>query len=155
MSDVTSGLQERIDADLKQAMRDRNETAKLTLRAVKTAFMQARTSGEAAHDISDAEAMEIVRREAKRRRDAADEFQRVGATDRAEAELEEYAILQGYLPQQLSEAEIESIAREVIAELEVTSMKQMGQVMQAVLARTGARADGKAVNQVVRRLLTP
>ncbi len=155
MSDVTSGLQERIDADLKQAMRDRNETAKLTLRAVKTAFMQARTSGDAAHDISDAEAMEIVRREAKRRRDAADEFQRVGASDRAEAELAEYAILQSYLPQQLSDAEIEAIASEVIAEFNVTSMKQMGQVMQAVLARTGARADGKAVNQVVRRLLTP
>lgn len=154
MSDVTSGLQERIDADLKQAMRDRNETAKLTLRAVKTAFMQARTSGDAAHEISDAEAMEIVRREAKRRRDAADEFN-VGAADRAEAELAEYAILQNYLPQQLSEAEIEAIASEVIAELNVTSMKQMGQVMQAVLARTGARADGKAVNQVVRRLLTP
>ena len=51
--------------------------------------------------------------------------------------------------------EIEAIASEVIAELNVTSMKQMGQVMQAVLARTGARADGKAVNQVVRRLLTP
>ena len=155
MSDVTSGLQERIDADLKQAMRDRNETAKLTLRAVKTAFMQARTSGDAAHEISDAEALEIVRREAKRRRDAADEFERVGAADRAEAELAELAILQNYLPQQLSEAEIEAIAREVIAELNVTSMKQMGQVMQAVLARTGARADGKAVNQVVRRLLTP
>ena len=155
MSDVTSDLQERIDADLKQAMRDRNETAKLTLRAVKTAFMQARTSGDAAHEISDAEALEIVRREAKRRRDAADEFERVGAADRAEAELAELAILQNYLPQQLSEAEIEGIAREVIAELNVTSMKQMGQVMQAVLARTGARADGKAVNQVVRRLLTP
>jgi len=155
MSDSTSGLQAQIDADLKQAMRDRNETAKLTLRAVKTAFMQARTSGDAAHDISDAEALEIIRREAKRRRDAADEFLRVGAADHADAELAEYAILQSYLPQQLSETEIESIARDVIAELNVTSMKQMGQVMQAVLARTGARADGKAVNQVVRRLLAP
>lgn len=155
MSDVTPGLQERIDADLKQAMRDRNETAKLTLRAVKTAFMQARTSGDAAHDISDAEAIEIVRREAKRRRDAADEFERVGAVEMAKAEMAEYAILQSYLPQQLTDAEIETIAREVIAELSVTSMKQMGQVMQAVLARTGVRADGKAVNQVVRRLLTP
>ena len=155
MSDETSGVQARIDADLKQAMRDRNETAKLTLRAVKTAFMQARTSGNVAHDISDADALEIIRREAKRRRDAADEFQRVGAADRAEAELAEYALLQSYLPQPLSGTEIEAIAREVIAELNVTSMKQMGQVMQAVLARTGARADGKSVNQIVRQLLTP
>ena len=155
MSDVPSGLQARIDADLKQAMRDRNETAKLTLRAVKTAFMQARTSGNVAHDISDADAIEIIRREAKRRRDAADEFQRVGALARAEAELAEHAILQSYLPQPLSDSEIEAIAQEVIAEFSITSIKQMGQVIQVVLTRTAARADGKSVHQIVRRLLTP
>lgn len=66
----------------------------------------------------------------------------------------EYRILQQYLPQQLSDAEIEVIAREVIAEVGATSAKQIGQVMPAVLAKTGSRADGKAVNQVVRRLLT-
>jgi len=155
MSDVPSGLQARIDADLKQAMRDRNETAKLTLRAVKTAFMQARTSGNVAHDISDADAIEIIRREAKRRRDAADEFQRVGALARAEAELAEHAILQSYLPQPLSDSEIEAMAQEVIAEFSITSIKQMGQVIQVVLTRTAARADGKSVHQIVRRLLTP
>jgi len=155
MSDETSGLQARIDADLKQAMRDRNETAKLTLRAVKTAFMQARTSGNVAHDISDADAIEIIRREAKRRRDAADEFQRVGALARAEAELAEHAILQSYLPQPLSDSEIEAMAQEVIAEFSITSIKQMGQVIQVVLTRTAARADGKSVHQIVRRLLTP
>lgn len=153
MSEMPMTLVERIDADLKRAMRERNEPAKLALRSLKTALMQARTSGEQAHDLSEAEVIEIVRREAKRRKEAAEEFERLGAPDRAAAEMLEYQVLQQYLPQQLTEAEIEEIARAVIAELGADSPKQMGQVMPAVLAKTGARADGRTVNQVVRRLL--
>ncbi len=147
-------LTARIDADLKQAMRERDETAKLTLRALKTALLQARTSGDAAHELSEEEVLDVVRREAKRRRDTADEFEKLGAPERAATEMAEYAVLQRYLPQQLSDAEIEAIARTVIAEVGATSVKQLGQVMPAVLAQTGPRADGKRVNQVVRRLLT-
>jgi uncharacterized protein YqeY len=154
MSEQTMTLAARIDVDLKQAMRDRDEIAKLTLRALKTALMQARTSGAAAHELSEAEVLDVVRREAKRRRDTADEYQKLGSPERAASEMAEYAVLQRYLPQQLSEAEIETIARAVIAEVGATSVKQLGQVMPAVLAQTGARADGKSVNQVVRRLLT-
>jgi uncharacterized protein YqeY len=154
MSEQATTLAERIDADLKQAMRDRNDTVKLTLRALKTALMQARTSGAQAHYLSETDVVEIVQREAKRRRDAADEFQKLGSPERAASELAEYQVLLQYLPQQLSEAEIETMVRAVIAELGVTSVKQLGQVMPVVLARTGPRADGKTVNQVVRRLLT-
>ncbi len=153
MSETSMTLVERIDADLKRAMRERNEPAKLALRSLKTALMQARTSGEQAHELSEAEVIEVVRREAKRRKEAAEEFERLGAPDRAAAEMLEYQVLQQYLPQQLTEAEIEEIARAVIAELGANSPKQMGQVMPAVLAKTGARADGRTVNQVVRRLL--
>lgn len=153
MSNETMTLAERIDADLKQAMRDRDEPVKLTLRALKTAFMQARSSGASAHELTDNEMMELVRREAKRRSDAAEEYQRYDSPERAAAELVEYQVLQRYLPQQLSEVEIEEIVRSVIAELGATSVKQLGQVMPAVLARTGARADGKTVNQIARRLL--
>lgn len=153
MSETSMTLVERIDADLKRAMRERNEPAKLALRSLKTALMQARTSGEQAHELSEAEVIEVVRREAKRRKEAAEEFERLGAPDRAAAEMLEYQVLQQYLPQQLTEAEIEEIARAVIAELGADSPKQMGQVMPAVLAKTGARAEGRTVNQVVRRLL--
>lgn len=154
MSEQTMTLAARIDADLKQAMRDRDETAKLTLRALKTALLQARVGGAHAHELSEAEALDVVRREAKRRRDTADEFEKVGAPERAAAEMAEYAVLQRYLPQQLDDAELAAIVRAVIADLGVTSIKQLGQVMPAVLAQTGARADGKRVNQVVRRLLS-
>jgi uncharacterized protein len=153
MSGDEMTLAERVDADLKQAMRDRNEPVKLTLRALKTAFMQVRTSGEKVHDLTGDEMMEIVRREAKRRSDAAEEYEKYGSPERAAAELVEYQVLQQYLPQQLSEAEIEEIVRSVIAEVGATSTRQLGQVMPAVLAKTGARADGKTVNQIVRRLL--
>lgn len=67
MSESTMTLAERIDVDLKQAMRDRNETAKLTLRSVKTSLTQARTSGDHAHELSDADVLDVIRREAKRR----------------------------------------------------------------------------------------
>jgi uncharacterized protein YqeY len=142
----------QIDSDLKQAMRDRDEVTKLTLRSVKTALTEARTSG-AEHVLSEAEVLAVVQKEAKRRRDAAAEFQRVGDQPRADAELAEMRVLEKYLPRQMDEAEIEVVAQRVIAELGATSQKQMGAVMSATMAEVGGKADGKLVNQVVRRLL--
>ncbi len=145
-------LQSRIDADLKQAMRERDEVTKLTLRAVKTALTEARTSG-AQHELNAEEVLAVVQKEAKRRRDAAAEYQRLGDVNRADAELVELAVLERYLPRQLSEAEVEVIARRVIAELGATSPKQMGAVMAALMPEVKGEADGKLVSQVVRRLL--
>lgn len=153
MSDtVATELVVRIDTDLKQAMRDKDEVTKLTLRAVKTALTEARTSGEE-HALGQAEVMAVIQKEAKRRRDAAAEYTRVGDLGRANAELAELHVLEKYLPRQLDETEIEEIARRVIAQQGATSPKQLGAVMSAVMAEVQGRADGKAVNQVVRRLL--
>ena len=150
MSDLT--LQDRVDVDLKQAMRDRDDVAKLTLRSVKTALTQAsKEEGEVVLDDEAAEA--IIQIEAKRRRDAAAEYKKAGRQDRVDEELAELAVLERYLPKQLSEAEIETIVTETIAELGADSMRDMSKVMPAVLAKTGGLADGKAVNQVVRRQL--
>jgi uncharacterized protein YqeY len=145
-------LLQRIDLDLKQAMRDKNEVAKLTLRAVKTALTEARTSS-AEHVLTYAEVVTVVQKEAKRRRDAAEEYQRVGDQARADAELAELKVLENYLPRQMDAAEIEPIARRVIAQLGATSQKQLGAVMSATMAEVAGKADGKLVNQVVRRLL--
>jgi uncharacterized protein YqeY len=150
---TTSALIAQIDADLKQAMRDRNEVAKLTLRSAKTALTEARTSG-AEHSLGEAEVLAVLQKEAKRRRDAAAEYERVGDPQRAAAELAEMQVLEKYLPRQMSEAEIEVVAQRVIAQLGATSVKQMGAVMSAIMAEVGGKADGKAVNQVVRRLLS-
>ena len=145
-------IQTRVDEDLKQAMRDRNDTAKLTLRAVKTALTEAVKSNNN-QPLDEQAAVAVVQREAKRRRDAAAEYERLGEAERAAAERAELAVLDDYLPQQLSEAEIETIAREVIAETGASSARDMGKVMSPLMERVAGRADGRAVSGVVRRLL--
>ncbi len=157
MSEMTnvsdaSVLLQQIDADLKQAMRDKDEVAKLTLRSVKTALTEARTSGTE-HVLSQAEVVAVLQKEAKRRRDAAAEFQRVGDQQRAAAELAEMKVLDKYLPPQMDEAEIEAVAQRVIVQVGATSQKQLGAVMSATMAEIAGKADGKLVSQVVRRLL--
>lgn len=153
MSDSTITLQERIETDLKQAMRDRNDIDKLALRNMKTALTMARTA-TANHSLTEAEVLAVLQKEAKRRRDAATEYERLGASKQVTEELAELAVIERYLPRQLNEAELEAIVRTVIAEKGVTSMKEMGSVMSAVMARVTGVADGKAVNQIVRRLLS-
>src|SRR5215213_5534482 len=105
-----TSLQERIETDLKQAMRDRNEVEKLALRALKTAITLARTA-TANHDVTEAEVIAIIQKEAKRRRDTAAEYERLGESQRAAAELAELPALGRYLPPQMGEAELEQIVR--------------------------------------------
>ncbi|RIK44036.1 MAG: glutamyl-tRNA amidotransferase [Chloroflexi bacterium] len=152
MTDKTLTLVERIDADLTQAMRQKDETAKQALRAAKTALTEARTATEN-RPLTDAEAVTVLQKLAKRRRDTAAEYEKLGAHDRAQAELADVAIFERYLPQALSEAEVETIARQVIAETGATSARELGRVMGPVIAQVAGRADGRLVSQVVRRLL--
>lgn len=153
MSTTTNAtLAQQIDADLKDAMRNRDEIAKLTLRAVKTALTEATKAGED-HTINDDLVMSVLRREAKRRREAAEEYDKAGATAPAEQERAELAVLERYLPRQMDEAEIEALARTVIAETGAESPRDIGKVMPVILARSGGTADGKTTSQIVRRLL--
>jgi uncharacterized protein YqeY len=153
MSIEQSTLAARIDADLKDAMRAQDNIAKLALRAVKTALTEASRSGNAIHTLTEEQALAVVQREAKRRREAAAEYDKVGATAAAEQERAELAILENYLPRQLSEAEVETMARTVIAETGATSVRDLNKVMPVMMARVAGTADGKLVSQVVRRLL--
>ncbi len=152
MSEQT-GVQARIEADLRTAMRNRDEVAKLALRGAKTALAQASRAGSEQVSLDDEAVMAVLRREVKSRRDAAEEFEKVGSRERAEQERAELAVLERYLPQQMEEGELEALARSVIAEVGATSPREMGKVMAAIMPRTAGRADGKRVNQVVRRLL--
>lgn len=153
MSTTTDAtLAQQIDADLKNAMRNRDEIAKLALRAVKTALTEASKAGED-HTINDELVMSVLQREAKRRREAAEEYDKAGATAQAEQERAELAVLERYLPRQMSAAEIEALARTVIAETGAESPRDMGKVMPLILARSGGAADGKTTSQIVRRLL--
>jgi uncharacterized protein YqeY len=152
MSAEQSALAARIDDDLKQAMRAQDTIAKLALRAVKTALTEASKAGSD-HNLSDAQVMAVIQREAKRRREAAAEYDKVGATAPADQERAELAVLERYLPRQMSEAEVETLARTVIAETGATSVRDLNKVMPVMMARVAGTADGKVVSQVVRRLL--
>lgn len=153
MSNTSDAMLAKIDADLKQAMRDKDETTKLTLRSVKTALTEA-SKVEDAPEIDEDGIRAVIQREAKRRRDAAAEFDKANRADLAAQERAELAVLERYLPQQMSVEDIEAVVAAVIAETGATSMRDIGLVMPTVMPRVAGRADGKQVNQVVRRFLS-
>ena len=153
MAPVELSLADQIDIELKQAMRDQDSVAKLTLRSIKAAITAARKVDNA-DKLADEDVVALIQIEAKRRRDAAGEYEKAGSPERAQQERAELAILERYLPQQLTEAELDVIAADVIAEIGATSMRDMGKIMSHMMPRVAGRADGKLVNSVVRRLLT-
>lgn len=146
-------LLDRVNNDLKEAMRQKDETAKLTLRSIKSAILEAQKSGSFAEALTDDDLMQIIGKTAKQRRDTIAEYERLGRSDLAEKEQAELAIIESYLPRQLSAEELEAIVRAVIAETGATSLREMNVVMPAILQRVAGQADGRAVNQIVRRLL--
>jgi hypothetical protein len=96
----------------------------------------------------------VLQKLAKRRRDTASEYEKLGLPDRAQAELAELAIFERYLPSQLSPEAVEEIVRGVIAQKGATTVREMGGVMSAVMEQVAGQADGKLVSQIVRRLLS-
>jgi uncharacterized protein len=146
-------LAERIDADLKEAMRERDEIRKLTLRSLKTSLTEARKSG-AEHALTDDDIIKIIAKAAKQRRDSIAEYQKANRADLVEKEEAELAVLETYLPQQMSEEEVESVVRAAIAETGAQSAQDLGRVMSLAMQRTQGRAEGREVNQAARRLLS-
>jgi uncharacterized protein YqeY len=147
-------LEEQLAADLKEAMRNGDETRKLSIRAVKTAITEARVSGTEARELTDQDVLSIIAKQVKQRRDSAAEFARGGRSDLVAKEEAEMAILLAYLPEQLDDAAIRRRAEEVIAELGVSDLKGMGPVMKRMSAELRGRADGQAINRIVRELLS-
>ena len=146
-------LEERLDADLKDAMRRGDETRKLAIRSAKAAIAEAKVAGEEARTLNDEEVLAIIGKQVKQRRDSAAEFARGGRPDLVAREEAELAVLQVYLPAQLDEAAVRERARAAIAELGVSDMKGLGPVMRRLTAELRGRADGQMVNRVVRELL--
>ena len=146
-------LEERLDADLKEAMKSGDTTRKLAIRAVKTAITEAKVSGTEAKTVNDADVLAIITKQVKQRRDSIIEYTKGGRPDLAVQEQAEIAVLEVYLPKQLSEAEIRERVQAVIAELGVTDMKGFGLVMKRLSADLRGIADGQVVNRVVRELL--
>jgi uncharacterized protein YqeY len=147
-------FQARIDQDIKTAMMAR-EAAKLgVLRMLKTSLMNAAIEkGGAGSSLEDSEALAIVRKEVKKRQDSVEAFDKGGRPEMAAAEKAEIDILNSYLPQQLSPAEVEALVKAAIAEAGATSKKDMGAVMKLVNAKSAGRVDGRTLSGEVQKQL--
>ena len=147
-------LFERIDADLKDAMRAKDATRLNVLRMLKSALKYGAIEKSGADtELNDADAVQVIRKQAKQRQDSIESFEKGGRTELADKEKTELAILNSYLPQQLSGDELAKIVRETIAEVNATSKAQMGAVMKALQAKVAGRADGKTLSQEVQKQL--
>ncbi len=144
-------LAQRIQEDLKQAMKDRDKLRLNVLRLVKSAVKnQEIVRGSA---LTDDEVLSVLQKEVKQRKDALESFDQAGRADLAEAAHAEIAVLMSYLPQPLTEAELEEVAAASIAAVGAASKADMGKVMADLMPKIRGRADGKAAQQVVTRLL--
>ena len=148
-------LQERLDSDLKEAMLAKDATKLGVLRMLKSAlkYTAIEKSGAQA-ELSDAEAAQVIRKQAKQRQDSIESFEKGGRAELAAKEKKELSILNAYLPQAMSADELSKVVRETIAEIGATSKAQMGAVMKALQAKIGGRADGKTLSQEVTRQLS-
>lgn len=147
-------LQERIDADLKEAMRAKDAERLNVLRMVKSALKNAAIEkGGASATLEDAEATQVLRKQVKQRQDSIEQFERGGRPELAAKEKAELEVLAVYLPKAMSAEELSTAVREAIAETGATSRAQMGAVMKAAQAKVAGRADGKAVSAEVQRQL--
>ncbi len=147
-------LQERIDSDLKDAMRAKDAARLGVLRMLKSALKySAIEKAGAESQLDDTEAAQVIRKQVKQRQDSIESFEKGGRPELAEKEKDELAILRAYLPQGLSVDELSKIVRETIGEVGATSKAQMGAVMQALQVKIAGRADGKTVSQEVQRQL--
>ncbi|RME47344.1 MAG: GatB/YqeY domain-containing protein [Caldilineae bacterium] len=145
-------LKERLTADLKEAMKQGDAVRKETIRALRNAIRNAEIDRR--RELTDAELLDVVARQAKQRRDSIEQYRQGNRPDLVEQESRELTIIETYLPRQLTDDEIAARADAVIAELGVTDMKGMGAVMKRLTTELKGQADGKRISQIVRQRLS-
>jgi uncharacterized protein YqeY len=146
-------LKDRLRADLTSAMKSRDELRTATLRMVLAAVSAEEVAGKEARELSDDEVQGVLRREAKKRREAAEAFGAAGRTEQAEREQAEGDVVATYLPAQLDDADLAAIVADVVTRTGASGMKDMGKVMGAAQGAVAGRADGSRVAAEVRRQL--
>ena len=147
-------LAQRIDSDLKDAMRAKDATRLGVLRKLKSALKYAAIEKSGAEgELDEAEATQVIRKQVKQRQDSIESFEKGGRAELAEKEKNELAILNSYLPAAMDAEDLSRIVRETIAEVGATSRAQMGAVMKALGPKVAGRADGKTLSQEVQRQL--
>lgn len=145
-------LKDQIKNDLKVAMLEKDTDTRDTLRMMQAAIKQVEIDG--GEPLDNDGVLGILQKQAKMRRESMDEYEKGGRAELAAGEKTELDIIEKYLPQMMSREEIEVIAQGVLADLGVSDMKSMGQIMGAMMPKVKEKADGKMVNEVVRSLLS-
>ena len=144
-------LFQRIEATLKEAMRARDESKLNAVRLLLTAIKV--KEKEIKRSLNEGEIQQVISGQIKQRRDSIEQYGKADRRDLAESEEEEIRVLQAFLPEPLGEEELERIVDEAVSEVGAVSVKDMGKVMKALMPKVSGRADGKLVNELVRRKL--
>jgi uncharacterized protein YqeY len=146
-------LKEKLQNDLTDAMRARDEIRASTIRMILTSIKNEEVAGKEARELNDAEMITVLSREAKKRREAAEAFDQAGARDRADRERAEGVVIGEYLPKQLTEDEIKSLIAAAMAETGASTPAQMGLVMKSLQPKIAGKADGGLVSSLVKTAL--
>ena len=144
-------LKERLLDDMKAAMKDKDLNKKNAVQMVRSAVLQVEKDTKVT--LEDDGIIDIIAKEVKKRRDSLSEYESAGRQDIFDSLKAEIDVLLQYLPEQLSEAELEEIVKQAVTETGAASVRDIGKVMQAVMPKVKGRADGKAINQIVKKLL--
>ena len=147
-------LKEQLANDLTDALRQRDDTRKSTLRMLMSAVNTQEVAGAERRELGDDEVLKVIATQIKQRRDSIDAFQKAGRQELADREAAEMQVLQAYMPEQAGREEIEAEARKVIEEVAASGPQDKGKVMQAIMPRLAGRAEGRDINEVVTQLLS-
>ncbi|MCR5464368.1 MAG: GatB/YqeY domain-containing protein [Bacteroidales bacterium] len=146
-------LEQQIQEDIKTAMKAHDAVATAATRAIKGEILLFKTSEGGSKEVSDGDILKMIQKLIKQRKESAEQFVAAGRQELADNELAEAAIMERYLPKQLSEAEVEEKVKAIIAEVGATSLKDMGKVMGAANKALAGQSDGRTISTVVKRLL--
>ncbi|RKN86963.1 GatB/YqeY domain-containing protein [Paenibacillus ginsengarvi] len=145
-------LSERLNEDMKQAMKNQDKFRLSVIRMIRSAIKNVEIDQK--KTLSDEEVLDILNREIKQRKDSLQEFEKAGRDDLAETVKEEIEVIAVYMPQQFTEEEIHAIVQQTIQETGASSKADIGKLMGALMPKVKGRADGKLVNQLVQKLLS-
>ena len=144
-------LKEKLLEDLKSAMKEKNTNKKNAVQMVRTAILQ--IEKDKGIEVTDEQIIDIIAKEVKKRKDSLADFEKANRQDLTDQINEEIEVLEGYLPKQLTDEELEKIVSKIVTEVGATNIKDMGKVMTEAKAQIGARADGKRINEMVKKIL--
>ncbi|QCX37595.1 GatB/YqeY domain-containing protein [Aureibaculum algae] len=147
-------LQDKVMGKLKEAMKAKDTVALESLRAIKSAILIAQTESGAKQELTEDEELKLVQKLVKQRKDSATLYQEQGRADLADPELAQVAVIEKFLPEQMSEEELQKVVAGIVEKVGATSMKDMGKVMGMVSKELAGKADGKAISNVVKSLLS-